>query len=67
MMRLLVFGGSGETRTRDQRIKRSRCFSFAYISIILAGGKNRCAIDCVIAFGYKVRICGSDFELLSVT
>ncbi len=32
MMRLLVFGGSGETRTRDQRIKRSRCSSKPYIN-----------------------------------
>ncbi len=63
----MTVGGSGETRTRDQRIKRSRGFSFAYIPISLASGQNDCAIDCAIAFGYKVRICGSDFELLSVT
>ena len=48
--------------SRDQRIKRSRDSSFAYISIGLAGGKNECAIGCAIVFWYKVRICGPDFE-----
>ena len=49
-------GGSGEIRTRDQRIKRSRSSSFPYIDISLSGDQNQCAIDCAIAFWCKVRI-----------
>ena len=45
-------GGSGEIRTRDQRIKRSCCSSFAYISIGLAVGQSDCAIECAIEVGY---------------
>ncbi len=53
---LVMLGGSGETRTRDQRIKRSRSSSFPYIDISLSGDQNQCAIDCAIAFWCKVRI-----------
>ena len=45
-----ITGGSGEIRTRDQRIKRSRGSSLTYISIGLAGGQNDRAIECAIAF-----------------
>ena len=57
---LILYGGSGEIRTRDQRIKRSRWSSKTYIPIGLAVIKNQCAIDCAIAFWCKVRICGSE-------
>ncbi len=39
---LILYGGSGEIRTRDQRIKRSRASSKTYISIGLAVSKNQC-------------------------
>ena len=46
---LCITGGSGEIRTRDQRIKRSRVSSFACTSIGLAGSQNDFAIECAIA------------------
>jgi len=61
-----ITGGSGEIRTRDQRIKRSRGSSKLYINQWPIRLKNDCAIDCAIAFWCKVRIHGPDFELLSV-
>ncbi len=60
-------GGSGETRTRDQRIKRSGGSLFAYINIGLAGDQNDCAIECAIAFWYKIRICRPISTFFSVT
>ncbi|MDZ4056910.1 MAG: hypothetical protein U1D69_08075, partial [Polynucleobacter sp.] len=58
-----ITGGSGETRTRDQRIKRSRASSKTYIAYGFERPKNECAIEYAIAFWCKVRICGPDFEL----
>ena len=41
-------GGSGEIRTRDQRIKRSRGSSKPHINQCSKGPENDCAIDCAI-------------------
>ena len=51
-----LIGGSGEIRTRDQRIKRSHCSSKLYINQWPKGQKNDCAIKCAISYWYKVRI-----------
>jgi len=47
---LCITGGSGEIRTRDQRIKRSRGSSKPYINQCSKWRKNDCAIECAIAF-----------------
>ena len=47
---LILYGGSGEIRTRDQRIKRSRGTSKPYINQCSKWRKNDCAIECAIAF-----------------
>ena len=60
-------GGSGEIRTRDQRIKRSRGSSKPYINQWPKGPKIDCAIDCAIAYWCTVRICRPNIKLLSVT
>ena len=61
---LCITGGSGEIRTRDQRIKRSRGSSKPLINQWPQGSKNDCAIECAIAYWCKVRICGPDFDRL---
>jgi hypothetical protein len=43
-----IFGGSGEIRTRDQRIKRSHWFSKPYINQWSKAPKIGCAIGCAI-------------------
>ncbi|MBU3576182.1 hypothetical protein [Polynucleobacter sp. UK-Mo-2m-Kol15] len=48
--RLSKAGGSGEIRTRDQRIKRSHVPSKTYIAYGFERPKNERAIDCAIAF-----------------
>ena len=45
-----ITGGSGEIRTRDQRIKRSRGSSKPHVNQWSKGPKNDCAIGCAIAF-----------------
>ena len=64
---LCITGGSGEIRTRDQRIKRSRASSKPHINQWSQGPKNDCAIECAIAYWCKVRICRPDTKLFSVT
>jgi len=56
-----MLGGSGEIRTRDQRIKRSRGSSKSHINQLSTRLKNDCAIECAIAWGL------SNFELLQLT
>ena len=46
--RLSDAGGSGEIRTRDQRIKRSRGSSKPYINQWSKRQNNDCAIECAI-------------------
>ena len=46
-----MLGGSGEIRTRDQGIKKSRGPSKPYVNQWSKGPKNDCAIECAIAFG----------------
>jgi hypothetical protein len=58
-----MLGGSGEIRTRDQRIKRSRGSSKPYINQWAKQPKNDCAIECAIAYWCKVRICRPDTKL----
>ena len=41
---LILYGGSGEIRTRDQRINRSRGSSKTYIAYGFERPKNECAI-----------------------
>ena len=43
-----ITGGSGEIRTRDQRIKRSRGSSKTYVNQRSTRPKNDCAIKCAI-------------------
>ena len=43
-----ITGGSGEIRTRDQRIKRSRGYSKTYVNQRSTRPKNDCAIKCAI-------------------
>ena len=59
----LILGGSGEIRTRDQRIKRSRSSSKSYIKQWSTGQINDCAIECAIAYWCIVRICRPDIKL----
>jgi len=62
-----MLGGSGEIRTRDQRIKRSRGSSKPDINQWSTRPKNDCAIECAIASWCKVRIYKADIKLCSVT
>ena len=45
-----ITGGSGEIRTRDQRIQRSSDSSKFHINQCSTGLKNECAIDYAIAY-----------------
>ena len=49
-----ITGGSGEIRTRDQRIKRSRGSLKSYINQWSKRPKNECAIDCAIENRIKI-------------
>ena len=45
-----ITGGSGEIRTRDQRIKRSRGPSKTHINQWSIRQKSNCAIKCAIGY-----------------